>query len=275
MRLLDLPAWLDAWDLPYTLDPGWRSRGRPFDAPPLVVMGHHTATPLTPANRHLDLPTLRVLREGRPDLDGPLCQVGLGRTGLVTVVASGKANHAGSGRWLGLPGGRDYDVAVSSRTVGIEAEHPGTVDAPWPVVQMDAYDRLAACLLWGLEQDAEAYCGHREWALPEGRKPDPVRIHLPRQRARIAVLLRQGPPSRTQPVVHDHRKDTDMLDPIVYADDKATCLWERNALLPLATGEVDALVAVGHEKRPLTPPQFEALERLSARSLARQEALGS
>jgi len=201
MRLLALPSWLEAWDLDYVLVDGWERRGVDFDRPPLVVLGHHTATPLTARNRRLDLPTLPILRDGRPKpnpLAGPLCQVGLGRSGLVHVVASGKANHAGAGRWRGLPGGREYDVAVSSRTVGIEAEHPGD-STPWPQVQLDAYDRLGACLLWGLGQEAEAYCGHREWALPVGRKPDPHGIHLPGQRERIGWLLQLGPRPATPP----------------------------------------------------------------------------
>lgn len=267
MRLLDLPRWLDTWDLPYVLDRGWEGRGEPFSAPPSVVLGHHTATSLRARG---DLPTLGILRHGRPDLDGPLCQVGLGRSGLVTVIASGKANHAGAGRWRGLPGGRDYDVRVSSRTIGIEAEHPGD-DTPWPQVQVDAYDRLAACLLWGLEQDAEAYCGHREWAEPRGRKPDPRGIDLDDQRARIGTLLLRGPRPAPAPILHDDLEDDDMarLDPVVYAPERATCLWTGNTLLPLGSNaEVAALVAIGHEKRPLTTAEWDAASAVSRRVIA-------
>jgi hypothetical protein len=189
MRLLDLPSWLDTWGLAFDLLDGWEGRGVEFPSSPLVVVGHHTATS---ARARGDLPTWRILRDGRPDLPGPLSQTGLGRSGRVLVIASGKANHAGAGAWFGLPGGRDYDVRVSSRTVGIEAEHPGD-SSPWPRVQLDAYDRLIACLLWGLGQQAEAYCGHREWALPSGRKPDPRGIYLPGQRRRVAALLTTGP----------------------------------------------------------------------------------
>lgn len=176
MRLLDLPAWLAAYGLDVETVAGWQSRGVAFPALPKVVVGHHTAT----GNRARgDLPTLAILRDGRSDLPGPLCQIGLGRSGLAYVIASGKANHAGKGCW--------GDVTGGAMTVGIEVEHPGT--GPWTAVQLDAFDRVAAALLEGLGATAEAYCGHREWALPRGRKVDPGGVDLDAQRRRIHALL--------------------------------------------------------------------------------------
>lgn len=195
MRLLQLPDWLDAWGLKVDLEPGWQDAGAPFPAPPLVVLGHHTATSLRSPG---DLPTRRILRDGRPDLDGPLCQVAGTRSGRARVMASGKANHAGPGRWTGLPGGRVYDVRTSSRTVGIEMEHPGT--GPWDPDQLAAFDLIATALIWGLGQTAEAYCHHKEWALPEGRKVDAGGVSAPNQRLRIGQLLARGPDAATTAV---------------------------------------------------------------------------
>lgn len=158
---------------------GWQQRGKDLPGLCSVVIGHHTATPNTTRNATSDLPSLRILRDGRSDLPGPLCQLALGRSGRFYVMASGKANHAGPGRW--------QDVVSSRRTIGIEAEHPGT--GPWPQAQVEAYDRGVAALLHALGQGPDHYAGHREWALPRGRKPDPGGLDLDAQRARVASLL--------------------------------------------------------------------------------------
>lgn len=176
MRLTHLADWLRADGLTVVEHPGWETRGADLKALPVVVIGHHTATP---AKAKGDLPTLRLLINGRSDLAGPLCQVALSRSGVFHVLASGKANHAGRGAWRG--------VTESARTIGIEAEHPGT--GAWPAAQIDAFDRGVAALLRNLGQPATAYCGHREWALPAGRKVDPGGIDLHEQRKRITVLL--------------------------------------------------------------------------------------
>lgn len=155
--------------------PGWETRGADFPLIPNTVLCHHTATPATALG---DLPSQRILIHGRPDLTGPLCQVGLGRSGTVYVISSGKANHAGKGAWRG--------ETSSSRTTGVEAEHPGP--GPWPAAQYDAYVTLAAVLLRGLGQGAERVCAHREWALPAGRKTD-VRFDMTLFRAQVKAQL--------------------------------------------------------------------------------------
>lgn len=187
-RLLWLPDVLGEWLRPegyrVETDPGWENRGDDLPGTPLVVIGHHTATS---ARAKGNLPTLGMLRNGRPKpnpLPGPLSQIGLGRDGTTVVIASGKANHAGKGTWRG--------VTTSSRTLGIEAEHPGD-GSPWTALQLRAYDLVIAALLDGCHRTASSYCGHREWAVPAGRKPDPRGIDLDAQRARVHALLQRGP----------------------------------------------------------------------------------
>src|SRR4029077_7967291 len=77
-----------------------------------------------------------------------------------------RANHAGAGEWRGLTNG-------NANFVGIEAENTGTGDDPWPAVQMDAYRRGVAAVLRHINRTAEFCAGHKEYALPAGRKPDP------------------------------------------------------------------------------------------------------
>jgi hypothetical protein len=178
MRLLNLADRMRDAGLQVTEVNGWRTRGVPFTERPRVVVGHHTAS--APGR---DMPSLHILTAGRPDLPGPLCQIGLSRSGVVHVIASGKANHAGPGQWR--------DVTSSSLTVGIEAENSG-VGEPWPDKQLAAYDLCAAVLLDILEQPASMYAGHREWAVPAGRKIDPHGIDLDQMRGRIRRLLEEG-----------------------------------------------------------------------------------
>jgi len=139
---------------------GWRTRGVEFAEQPNTILCHHTATP---ASAKGDLPTKKILISGRPDLPGPLCQVGLGRDGTVYLIASGKAQHAGKGAWNA--------TTSSARTIGVEGEHPGT--GAWPAQQYKAYILLCAVLARGLGVGAERVCGHKEWATPAGRKTDP------------------------------------------------------------------------------------------------------
>jgi peptidoglycan hydrolase-like protein with peptidoglycan-binding domain len=140
--------------------PGWQTRGKPMGTV-RGVMCHHTAGPKTG-----NMPSLGLVTNGRPDLSGPLAQLGLGRDGTFYVIAAGRANHAGAGAWKGVTTG-------NSSFIGIEAENQGIAADPWPAVQMDAYKRGIAAILTKLGADASMCCGHKEYALPKGRKVDP------------------------------------------------------------------------------------------------------
>lgn len=150
---------------------GWQSRGVATFSPRGVVC-HHTAGASTD-----DMPSLRTLINGREDLPGPLCQVGLSRSGVVYVIASGRANHAGKGEWEGLSGNADV--------FGIEAENDGR--QAWPGAQVAAYQALAAALINGpgVGGDVARVCGHKEWA--PGRKPDPHDLDMDAFRAAVVA----------------------------------------------------------------------------------------
>jgi N-acetyl-anhydromuramyl-L-alanine amidase AmpD len=141
--------------------PGWIDRGRAEMGEVKGVMCHHTAGPAKG-----NMPSLGVITNGRPDLAGPLAQLGLGRDGTFYLVAAGRANHAGAGSWKGITTG-------NSNFIGIEAENMGTPADPWPAVQLDAYRHGVATILKKIGADASLCCGHKEYALPAGRKDDP------------------------------------------------------------------------------------------------------
>lgn len=160
--LVWLPKVLTEAGLKVSLVDGWETRGRGDVGSTFGVICHHTVGPKTG-----NMPSLRVLREGRSDLPGPLAQLGLGRDGTFYVIAAGRCNHAGRGSWRGLTNG-------NSNFIGIEAENTGLADDfPWPEIQMDAYARGVAAILKHIGRGAEFCAGHKEYALPPGRKPDP------------------------------------------------------------------------------------------------------
>jgi peptidoglycan hydrolase-like protein with peptidoglycan-binding domain len=157
-----LPEVLKAAGLRVAKVDGWESRGRGDMGDPLGVIAHHTE-----GRREGNMPTLQVLKDGRDDLPGPLAQLGLGRDGTYYVVAAGRCNHAGKGIWQSLTTG-------NSNFIGIEAENTGGAnDFPWPEVQMDAYRRGVAAILSHVGRGPEFCAGHKEYALPRGRKDDP------------------------------------------------------------------------------------------------------
>lgn len=164
MRLLNLPEWLTEAGLTFVETPGWIGRGAPLADDIGGVVNHHTAGPATG-----DMPSLLTLIHGRPDLAGPLAQLGGGRSGTVYVVASGKANHAGGGGYATIPA----NEGGNSHLVGIEWENTG-VGQPWSREQMATAVKLNAMLAGKLRLDPSQLIAHYEWAKPVGRKIDPA-----------------------------------------------------------------------------------------------------
>lgn len=156
-----LPSVLKTAGLKVALADGWESRGRSDVGTIFGVICHHTAGP-----KDGNMPSYKTLINGRSDLPGPLAQLGLGRDGTYYVIAAGKCNHAGRGTWNGITTG-------NTSFIGIEAENTGVANDPWPEVQMDAYQRGVAAILKQIRQGADFCAGHKEFALPKGRKTDP------------------------------------------------------------------------------------------------------
>jgi peptidoglycan hydrolase-like protein with peptidoglycan-binding domain len=180
-----LPDILLAAGLKVAEQPGWRTRGRREMGRIRGVMCHHTAGA---GPEHGVMPSLGVITNGRPAtattkaLSGPLAQLGLGRDGTYFVIAAGLANHAGPGAWRNVTTGNESFI-------GIEAENRGDGVDPWPEVQLDAYHRGVAAILKKIGASADMCCGHKEFALPLGRKPDPRNIDMLAFRARVAAIM--------------------------------------------------------------------------------------
>lgn len=165
---------------------GWQTRGHGDFLGVNSLVCHHTATS---AKALGDYPSLRIVRDGRSDLPGPLSQLGLGRNGTVYVIAAGVAYHAGA---------TFYPRQDNWHAIGIEAEADGL--SSWPEVQLDAYARLCAALAEHYGIPLSNVQGHKEIAKPAGRKIDPnfdmtafrTRVRNVNRKARLTAKIREG-----------------------------------------------------------------------------------
>lgn len=144
-RLKTLPGWKDA-GVGGTMGRIWG------------VIWHHTGNARESA---------QSIRNGRPDLPGPLAQLHIAPDGTVTIVAVGPCNHAGRGSWAGLP----TDNA-NGLTIGIECAWPSDTSITeatqtrerWPDAQILAMRDTGAALTAHLGVDASHNISHHEWA---------------------------------------------------------------------------------------------------------------
>lgn len=179
MRLLWLPDVLADAGCRVVEHPGWQGRGRDLDTVKGLVW-HHTAS----SPKSSDATVEQLLTVGRPDLTGPLCQLGLRRDGTFVVITDGRANHNGYGQW-----GND--------SIGIEAYNNG-IGEPWPAVQLDAWVRGSAAILRHLSLDATVMLGHRE--TDPKRKIDPTGIDMNNARQLVAALITTPPEPAPEPI---------------------------------------------------------------------------
>ena len=173
---------------------GWKKRGRPGTFEPRGVVFHHTAS----GRKGGSAPSLGTVLNGRPGINGPLCNVLIGRDRTVRVIAAGRANHAGEGGpFRNIP--KD---SGNSFLIGVEVENDG-VGEKWSPELLQTCDAVFAALLLGLRRQPDWLIGHREWA--PGRKIDPARTNagLPTMnqvRSRVAARMRTtGPPQDIRP----------------------------------------------------------------------------
>lgn len=146
---------------------GWETRGHGDMSEVKGLLLHHTAEKIDDDKK----PVLKVLTDGRPAgpgvkaLLGPLANLGLGQNGVFYMIAAGLAWHAGPGIWRGVSTG-------NSSFIGVEAENNG-IGEPWPSIQLNALARGSAAIARFAKFGVEMVAGHKEYALPPGRKIDP------------------------------------------------------------------------------------------------------
>lgn len=163
MKLSNMASVLRAAGLTVVETQGWKTRGYAGQdlAEVRGVLWHHTATHRSRFNE--DAPTLNMCVNGRPDLPGPLCNIVLGRTGTVYLVAAGVANHAGRGVAHGIP-----ENTGNHYLIGIEMESSGVAPWDWTPDQIRVAPHLGAALerayLQRLPEDMRLQLGHKEYS---------------------------------------------------------------------------------------------------------------
>lgn len=175
--MTDFAAIFKAEGVPYVEVGNWRTRVRPGTFKPEGVIVHHTASTNYAS-------TLRTVVEGRPDLNGPLCNIYIAR-GKAHIISAGRANHAGAGSSKALarmrknlaPGGTakklgytDDFTGGNGIFVGFEVLSPGNgtelPPADWRVLT----HAIAAVLEHIKHPHRNRAIGHAEWT---ARKIDP------------------------------------------------------------------------------------------------------
>ena len=144
---------------------GWKTRGHGVMTSVKSIIIHHTAGPASG-----DFPSLAYMRDGSSSLAGPMVQLGLGRTGTWFVIAAGRSYHAGNTM--------DDSVYGNSNAIGVEAEGVGlpatdSGHAHWPEVQYQSYIKGVKALQKAFGVPTARVMGHKEVAIPKGRKIDP------------------------------------------------------------------------------------------------------
>lgn len=159
---------------------GWQGRGAPvMDAHPAAILWHWTAGKPTPQR---PCPSLVICRDGRPAgrgvtaVPGPLVHAIIGTDGVLHVLASGRANHAGTGHrevLQDMRAGREprgtaraqgwADTGGSGGSlIGVEVENDGR--APFTDAQLDTIARFGrACYRLGLGRIQASHWGHELW----------------------------------------------------------------------------------------------------------------
>ncbi len=156
MMLTDLHTALSKYGNQVTTEPGWQTRSNGNQMSSVkTITAHHTAG----GN---DASDLRVVRDGRAGLRGPLAQILLRKNGIPHIVAAGQATHAGTSR---------LDQYRNPYAIGIEAVHNGT--GAWTDAQYQGFAKTCALLALHYNVPLARVLGHKETCSPPGRKVDP------------------------------------------------------------------------------------------------------
>ena len=180
---------------------GWQNRGHGDFKDIRGVMMHHTG------NRNA---SAESIRDGRPDLAGPLANIHIATDGTVTIVAVGVCWHAGVGSYPWLPTNN-----ANWHMIGIECAHDG--NERWPDAQIIAMRDTCAALSLRLGTPADHVIGHKDYAGAAQGKWDPGNLDTRWFQGEVQkdmdgfVFPGEHPPMEPQPgpiVPPDYDKET-------------------------------------------------------------------
>lgn len=153
--------------------PGWQQRGHGDFKDIRGIMLHHTGNGRASAES---------IRDGRPDLAGPLSQLHIAQDGTVTIVCVGVAWHAGNGGGVPWLAG----TQANFHSIGIECAWPmdTTITAAtqgrekWPDKQIIAMRDTCAALIKKLGFGVDRITTHALWAGSAQGKWDPGNFNV-------------------------------------------------------------------------------------------------
>jgi hypothetical protein len=181
---------------------GWRTHNREGHGawgPMNGVLIHHTGG-VAPSD-------FDMVWNGRPDLPGPCAQSYCAKSGVITMTANGRANHAGGGDphvlsqvinesygddpsppqfHEGSPGAVDGNAHF----YGLEVSNLGSKTDPYPAAQYQAVVKWAAAICRHHGWSAKSVIGHKQWS---NWKPDPI-YSMVQFRADVQARLDHTPP---------------------------------------------------------------------------------
>lgn len=191
---------------------GWRTHNRNGAGtwgPVNGVMIHHTA----------GRDSLGLVWSGTQSLPGPLAHAHLAKSGLVTLTANGRANHAGRGsravydavvNEVTAPRPGPDEVDGNTHFYGLEIENLGNGTDPYPDAQYRQAVLWAAAICRAHGWSERSVIGHKEWTT---RKIDPS-FDMRQFRTDVGHRLARG---EDTPVTDVPGKDIEAPKPLVYS----------------------------------------------------------
>lgn len=164
--------------------PDWQQYGHGDYGRIWGVMIHHTG------NARADAMSIR---NGRPDLKGPLSNLHIAQDGTVTVVAAGVCWHAGRGSYPGIPtnGGNQVLIGIECAWPRDTSITPATQTRErWPDAQIIAMRDSVAAILTRLGYDSSRVIAHKEYAGLAQGKWDPGNLSMDWFRGEVAKAQR-------------------------------------------------------------------------------------
>lgn len=209
-------------------DPGWTGRGTGYPFEPFGQAWHHDAL----SEGVSDARALEIMRSGRTDLRGPLCNGWIDSDSRIVLVAYGNANHAGRNEadvierlrqgLAPLGDARDDpdgdSVVGNPHLWGWECRNAGDGVDVWE--QLDAMERAGAALCDANGWPAAANAAHRELT---ARKIDPRGFDMFAFRADIAA----------HQTVHNNRSEEDTVFIARCADTKEVWFFDSGRMTHL------------------------------------------
>jgi len=152
--------------------PDWQSYGHGDYGSIWGVMIHHTG------NARADAMSIR---NGRPDLMGPLSNLHIAQDGTVTIVAAGVCWHAGAGSYPGIPtdGGNQVLIGIECAWPRDTSITPATQTRErWPDAEIVAMRDTVAAILNKLGFASDRVIAHKEYAGQSQGKWDPGNLDM-------------------------------------------------------------------------------------------------